>query len=715
MAENNMARIAVVDSDSAFIIDPKSKSIIGAPEKNILAQSANKSERFSFYISTSVIEGHDLSTCNSIMIHYDNIEEKTLQKSSGIYSVRDFVVAEDGSASFSWLLDPDATVFVGGLIFSIHFANVAADGTVEYDFPTLTYSKITVGATVWNSDTIAKNHPDILAGFDARINALENGGTGGTVAVKNAVLYTAQALTDEQKAQARANIAAASGEDMDSLGITAIPGKNLFNVAAVTTQAWADFSRGILESYPDNPYIQGYSRSEFIPVTGGACYTFSDERTHMEDRQWFSSYVWYDAEKNYISGQHVGAWTPVPYVLTAPANAAYIIINFQTNDYKRQVQLEKGEAVTAYAPYGPAGSMIAEAKLPQENILYRGGILHLPKAYSLVVGDTFELFYKGVMLCKDPYRYNIRVTCNAGKAYSRKFVFTPTAPGTHTLKIQVTDDFGNIIDTQSTQLVVSEKMASPGSNIHVLCLGDSLTAGGEWVDEVFRRLTKTTSVTQHNAAAPVGDGLSNITFVGKKTTKNGAGYEGIGGWKYSNYMDAGNAENPFVYNGKVDFDAYCADLGISKIDRCHILLGWNMAGAAEESWKADAKALIDLLIAHNSAIKIVLLGLQIPAYDGLGDNYGANGTYANYRGLQEYVFNVDKWNADITADYPNNVSHISIAGQFDTENNMPTANTTPNIRNTTQIKQQNNGVHPANEGYYQIADAAYRKFTADNA
>ena len=210
MAENNMARIAVVDSDSAFIIDPKSKSIIGAPEKNILAQSANKSERFSFYISTSVIEGHDLSTCNSIMIHYDNIEEKTLQKSSGIYSVRDFVVAEDGSASFSWLLDPDATVFVGGLIFSIHFANVAADGAVEYDFPTLTYSKITVGATVWNSDTIAKNHPDILAGFDARINALENGGTGGTVTVKNAVLYTAQELTDVQKAQARENIGAAA-------------------------------------------------------------------------------------------------------------------------------------------------------------------------------------------------------------------------------------------------------------------------------------------------------------------------------------------------------------------------------------------------------------------------------------------------------------------------------------------------------------------------
>ena len=529
------------------------------------------------------------------------------------------------------------------------------------------------------------------------------------------VLFEPQVLDAEQQAQTRKNIGAASQDEMDSLGLTPIVSKNLFNVAAVTTQAWAAYNTGKLESYPDNPYIQGYSRSEFISVTGGACYTFSDERTRLEGRQWVSSHVWYDAEKKYISGQNIGAWTPVPYVLTAPANAAYIIINFQTTDYTLQVQLEKGEAPTAYAPYGLVGSMIAEAKLPLGNILYTDGILQLPKQYNLVVGDTFELFYKGVMLCKDPYAYNIQVTCAVGKAYSRKYVFTPTEVGSHTLEIKVTDDFGNVLGVQSAQLVVSAKMASPASNINVLCFGDSLTAGGNWVDEVYRRLTKTTSVTQHNATAPVGDGLSNITFVGKKTTQNGAGYEGTGGWRYSDYLDASMAGNPFAYNGNVDFTAYCSALGINKIDQCYILLGWNMSWMTESAWKADATALISKLIAHNSAIKIVLMGLQIPAYDGLAENYGANGGLANYRALQEYVFRVDQWNKDIAADYPNNVSSISIAGQFDTENNMPTANTTPNIRNATQIKQQSNGVHPDNPGYYQIADAAYRKFTADNA
>ena len=52
-------------------------------------------------------------------------------------------------------------------------------------------------------------------------------------------------------------------------------------------------------------------------------------------------------------------------------------------------------------------------------------LINLPEKYDLVVGDTFELFYKGIMLCKNPYAYNILVNCSMGKAWGRKFEVTP--------------------------------------------------------------------------------------------------------------------------------------------------------------------------------------------------------------------------------------------------------------------------------------------------
>lgn len=104
------------------------------------------------------------------------------------------------------------------------------------------------------------------------------------------------------------------------------------------------------------------------------------------------------------------------------------------------------------------------------------------------------------------------------------------------------------------------------------------------------------------------------------------------------------------------------------------------------------------------------MGLEIPARDGLGANYGATGTYSDYYGLMQYVFNLDKWYDDL-ADSNSNVIHINIAGQFDTKYNMPTMQVRVNTRNPNMISRQSNGVHPAEYGYLQIADAAYRCIT----
>ena len=411
-------------------------------------------------------------------------------------------------------------------------------------------------------------------------------------------------------------------------------------------------------------------------------------------------------------------------------------------------------------------------------------LLHLPEKYNLVVGDTFELFYKGIMLCKNPYSYNILATCSIGKCWGRKFEVTPTAAGTHNLTITVSDDAGNVLDAQSTQLVVAEKGKSKQTN--VLCVGDSLTNGGKWVGEFYRRLTNTNSSALDGSAAPTGDGLANINFVGTCTPNNGASYEGYGGWTFASYLNTSTSSNnywvscshsktdsdqesiykdandvlwqletietdkikfkkydgvgampssgtltwvsggidttaitytaieqekgnPFVYNGEIDFGAYCEDLGISTIHQCYILLGWNNTTTEEDIYKAQARQFIDLLLAFNPDMKIVLIGLQIPSLDGCANNYGAKGTLANFRALQEYVFNMDRRYKEIADEYEN-VESINLSGQFDTDYNCMSSELPVNSRNAMTVTTQTNGVHPSTQGQYQIADAAYRKF-----
>ena len=104
------------------------------------------------------------------------------------------------------------------------------------------------------------------------------------------------------------------------------------------------------------------------------------------------------------------------------------------------------------------------------------------------------------------------------------------------------------------------------------------------------------------------------------------------------------------------------------------------------------------------------MGLEIPARNGLGINYKATYRHSYYN-LMQYVFNLDQWYKDLLSNNSNTYS-ANLSGQFDTEYNMQTTQKAVNSRNETTITFQNNGLHPANPGYLQIADAFYRKFVS---
>ena len=182
--------------------------------------------------------------------------------------------------------------------------------------------------------------------------------------------------------------------------------------------------------------------------------------------------------------------------------------------------------------------------LKQEINESRGEIsMSLPNKIYAIVGDTLQIFFRGIIKSVNPYNYDILVTCQKGNKYPRYFEFTPTVSdvGDIYFAITIKDDRSAVLGTRNCNLVVKDVVNSPSSKINVLCFGDSLTDAGIWCREADRRLTE-------SGGNPAGKELQNIKFVGSK--QNGTtGYFGVGGWSWNSYTQKGRPAYRFQVPG----------------------------------------------------------------------------------------------------------------------------------------------------------------------
>lgn len=179
---------SVYDTDTHFQIDGVTRAVKNASStKTMLVQYDHNSERFTFEIPR-MIDGHDMSTCNAVQVHYINIESANKSnRTAGVYEVGDLQISPDSNdvVICSWLISANATKYVGNLSFVLRFV-CSSDGAVDYAWHTAVHSGVSVATGIYNGDAIATEYADILAQWEERIQALEQngggsgGGTGGS-------------------------------------------------------------------------------------------------------------------------------------------------------------------------------------------------------------------------------------------------------------------------------------------------------------------------------------------------------------------------------------------------------------------------------------------------------------------------------------------------------------------------------------------------------
>ena len=171
----------------------------------------------------------------------------------------------------------------------------------------------------------------------------------------------------------------------------------------------------------------------------------------------------------------------------------------------------------------------------------------LAKQYDLVVGDTFQLFYRGVVKCFDVNAEGILVKCAKGRAYPRFYEFAPTEAdvGEYELTLTTRTIYGGIKSTGTTKIVVHPKptFGAP-TNFNLLTVGDSLTYGGVWEAEGLRRIlpkAQTNSTATSPATLSVGN-LTITTYGKRQSTVDGytIRHEGYSGWHWLSYITADN-------------------------------------------------------------------------------------------------------------------------------------------------------------------------------
>ena len=219
---------------------------------------------------------------------------------------------------------------------------------------------------------------------------------------------------------------------------------------------------------------------------------------------------------------------------TYSTDGAKIIVGTAYSPLQQVIYLEAGFYAFSWnekingVDYNGNGFISKHTTLP--NLILDTIEIVLPKTIYAVVGDTLQLYYNGIIKAVNPQNYDIIVTCNRGKQYPRYFEYTPTTSdiGTTTFTITIKDNNGNIINSQSCQLVTRARAISPSVQKNIVCFGDSLTRYGIWCKELQRRLSG-------NGGQPQGDFLSRVNLVGRMKEDN-TGWFGVGGWSWNSYV-----------------------------------------------------------------------------------------------------------------------------------------------------------------------------------
>lgn len=187
------------DKNPLFRIDPITRNITNESGKKIfLAQRDHKSERFNFVLPR-VIDGHDMSECDKVEIHFTNTDADTLEEIKDVYTVKDLMVdpSDKDRVKFTWEIENNATQLAGKLEFSITFICEGEEKVLEYSFGTTVFKGIMIAESYYHTENVLKPYiTGVVAEWKKEIIRVSTEGVKAVEDAKGDILQEIQGHAD---------------------------------------------------------------------------------------------------------------------------------------------------------------------------------------------------------------------------------------------------------------------------------------------------------------------------------------------------------------------------------------------------------------------------------------------------------------------------------------------------------------------------------------
>lgn len=171
------------------------------------------------------------------------------------------------------------------------------------------------------------------------------------------------------------------------------------------------------------------------------------------------------------------------------------------------------------------------------SVLNAEAVIYTPSHIYSSEGIETNIYFDNVIFSNLPNELlAIDITCNKGRQYDKFWRITPQPAdsGTTAFKIEVSFG-GKLIASKTSELIISGKNKGSGQSLKVLSIGDSTTAGGQYISII--------NTDYQSLASP------SMTFLGTRGTAPNK-HEGRGGWKFSQYAgDGGQSTWQFSLRG----------------------------------------------------------------------------------------------------------------------------------------------------------------------
>lgn len=328
--------------------------------------------------------------------------------------------------------------------------------------------------------------------------------------------------------------------------------------------------------------------------------------------------------------------------------------------------------------------------------------IYLPEDIYVCAGLTMELYNNCVAVGIDYDDYEFYWECEIGDCMEDKWRIHPSEAevGDYILNLHVYDLKLNELASASTVVhVVPHVFAQETTgNLQVITIGDSMSAGTEWLD--YTRYLS-------------GDKISHLGTLG---AEEGLKHEGRQGIMAADYL-AGTifgykTENPFINPATEEFDwAYYKETTGIEPDVVQVFLGANGLAMDPVPNANDIFTLIDKISEADPNVQIMLIEPVYPAnQDGMArqqNQLGLEELHGMWALSREYmVYNLIR-ELDLRADDYANVTVVPTAVMYDRIYGFEQEQLRVNPQSDIMEEVPVEGIHPSTQGYLQIGDSIY--------